>query len=52
VTTAIAAVLGLYVGQAFDGTVTPLLVGFVAFGVTGLLIVLVTERGRLFGGGL
>jgi DHA1 family bicyclomycin/chloramphenicol resistance-like MFS transporter len=51
VTTTIAALLGLYVGQAFDGTVIPLLTGFVAFGVAGSLIVLVTERGRLFGVG-
>jgi len=51
VTTAIAAVLGLYVGQAYDGTVIPLLAGFAAFGVLGALIVLLTERGRLFAGG-
>jgi MFS transporter, DHA1 family, multidrug resistance protein len=48
VTTAVAAALGLYVGQRFDGTVLPLLAGFAAFGLLGLAIVLVTERGRLF----
>jgi DHA1 family bicyclomycin/chloramphenicol resistance-like MFS transporter len=48
VTTAIGAVLGLYVGQEYDGTVVPLLAGFAAFGIAGALIVLVTERGRLF----
>jgi DHA1 family bicyclomycin/chloramphenicol resistance-like MFS transporter len=48
VTTALAAVLGLYVGQRFDGSVVPLLAGFAACGTLGLAIVLVTERGRLF----
>jgi MFS transporter, DHA1 family, multidrug resistance protein len=42
------ALLGLIVGQAFDGTVIPLGVGFVLLGVVGLLVVLWTERGRLF----
>jgi DHA1 family bicyclomycin/chloramphenicol resistance-like MFS transporter len=51
VTTAIAAVLGLYVGQLYDGTVIPLLAGFAVFGVVGALIVLLTERGRLFAAG-
>jgi DHA1 family bicyclomycin/chloramphenicol resistance-like MFS transporter len=48
VTTALAAALGLYVGQRFDGTVFPLLAGFAACGLLGLAIVLATERGRLF----
>ena len=43
-----AAGLGLYVGQQFDGTVYPLLAGFASFGLLGLAIVLITERGRLF----
>jgi DHA1 family bicyclomycin/chloramphenicol resistance-like MFS transporter len=49
VTTALAAWLGWIVGQHFDGTVTPLLEGFAAFAALGLALVLVTERGRLFG---
>lgn len=52
VTTGLAAALGLYVGQSFDGSVTPLLLGFAGFGLGGLAIILVTERGRLFGTGL
>jgi MFS transporter, DHA1 family, multidrug resistance protein len=48
VTTGIAAALGLYVGLNFDGSVLPLLAGFAAFGLVGLGIVVVTERGRLF----
>ena len=48
VTTGLGAALGLWVGQQYDGSVTPLLAGFAAFGLAGLAIVLVTERGRLF----
>ncbi len=51
VTTGVAAGLGLCVGQQYDGSVLPLVAGFAAFGVLGLGIVLVTERGRLFGTG-
>ncbi len=51
VTTGIGAGLGLLVGQRFDGSVTPLLAGFATFGLVALGIVLVTERGRLFGTG-
>ncbi len=42
------ALLGLLVGQAFDGTVTPLGVGFLLLGLICLLVVLWTEHGRLF----
>jgi MFS transporter, DHA1 family, multidrug resistance protein len=48
VTTALGAVIGLVIGQMFDGTVVPLIAGFAACGALGLAIVLVTERGRLF----
>jgi DHA1 family bicyclomycin/chloramphenicol resistance-like MFS transporter len=47
-TTLAGTVLGLIVGQVFDGTVIPLGAGFLLLGVVGLLIVLWTERGRLF----
>lgn len=49
VTTALAAGLGLWIGQSYDGTIVPLTVGFAALGIGGLLVVLLTERGRLFG---
>lgn len=42
------ALLGLVIGQAFDGTTVPLTLGYVGCGVGSLLIVLLTERGRLF----
>jgi DHA1 family bicyclomycin/chloramphenicol resistance-like MFS transporter len=45
------ALLGLLVGQSFNGTLVPMVGAFAAFGALGLLILLVTERGRLFGRG-
>lgn len=51
VTTGIAAALGWYVGQHFAGTPLPLLIGYLAFGALSLTLVLITERGRLFGVG-
>ena len=43
------AMLGLMIGQAFDGTQLPFLVGCAICGSIGLTLVLWTERGRLFG---
>lgn len=51
VTTGLAAFFGLIIGQQFDGTVGPLLAGFAIFGVGGVIITLIVERGRLFGTG-
>jgi DHA1 family bicyclomycin/chloramphenicol resistance-like MFS transporter len=36
------------VGQAFDGTVTPLALGYLAFSILAVLVVLWTERWTLF----
>lgn len=46
---AIGAAIGVVIGQAFDGTVAPLQAGFVGCGLVAFGIVLLTERGRLFG---
>jgi DHA1 family bicyclomycin/chloramphenicol resistance-like MFS transporter len=48
VTTFGGALIGFFVGQHFDGTIVPLTMGFSALGTAALLIVLVTEKGRLF----
>ena len=48
VTTVGAAILGFYVGQHYDGTVKPLMIGFFVCAVAGLIVVLITEKGRLF----
>ena len=42
------ALLGLMIGQSFDGTQLPFLVGCAMCGTLGLAIVLWTERGKLF----
>jgi len=47
-TTLAGTVFGLIVGQAFDGTVIPLGASFLLLGVVALVVVLWTERGRLF----
>ena len=43
------ALIGLAIGQAFDGTLIPFLAGLAMCSVAALIVVLVTERGRLFG---
>jgi MFS transporter, DHA1 family, multidrug resistance protein len=43
-----AAILGFAIGQAFDGTVKPYLIGCAAAAVGGLIIVILTEPKRLF----
>jgi len=46
------ALIGLVIGQAFDGTVVPLASGFLICGLAALLVVAFTEQGRFFGSGL
>ena len=43
------ALIGLGIGQAFDGTQLPFLVGLSLCGVIALGLVVWTERGQLFG---
>jgi MFS transporter, DHA1 family, multidrug resistance protein len=47
-TTILGAAAGLAVGQAFDGTVVPMTLGYATFSLAALLVVVWTERGRLF----
>ena len=47
-TTTLAGLLGWLVARNFNDSVTPIMLGFVALGVTSLAIVIITERGRLF----
>jgi DHA1 family bicyclomycin/chloramphenicol resistance-like MFS transporter len=42
------AVLGVLVGQAFDGTAVPMVAGFLLAALAALMTVAATERGRLF----
>ncbi len=43
-----APTIGALIGQAFDGSVTPLAFGFLGVSIIGLFFVLLAERGRLF----
>ena len=43
------ALLGLFIGQAFDGTARPFLISLAVCATAALLILFWTERGRLFG---
>lgn len=51
VTSISGAVLGTLIGRMYDGTVVPLLLGFVVMGAGALALVAWTERGRMFGAG-
>jgi len=42
------ALIGLYIGQNFNGTLAPLSIGFCVCGVLGLGVVTWAERGKLF----
>ncbi|MEM6464066.1 MAG: multidrug effflux MFS transporter [Pseudomonadota bacterium] len=42
------ALLGALIGQAFDGTLVPLAVGYTIFGWLAVAIIVWTEKGRLF----
>lgn len=44
----IASVLGAFIGQAYDGTARPLALGLLVCGCSALVLVLYSERGRLF----
>lgn len=47
-TTTIASLIGWMVASRFDGSVIPVLWGFVVLGIISLIIVWITERGELF----
>jgi len=47
-TTTVASGFGYLVSSQFNGTVAPILLGFVGLGILSLSLVLLTERGKLF----
>ena len=47
-TTTVSSVFGYLVSNQFNGTVAPILFGFTALGVVAFIIILITERGKLF----
>lgn len=50
-TTIAAGLLGFGIGQFFDGTTLPLIAGYLVLGVSALGVIVLVERGRLFGRG-
>ncbi|TIX82684.1 MAG: multidrug effflux MFS transporter, partial [Mesorhizobium sp.] len=46
--TFLGGVLGTLIGQAFNGTVTPLAAGFCSVSLGALVMVLIAERGKFF----
>jgi len=47
-TTIGGAMIGFVVGQHFDGTARPLVLGFLTCAIGGVITVLITEKGKLF----
>lgn len=45
------AILGLSIGRMFDGTVIPVAAGYLGMGIMAITLVLIAEKGRLFGVG-
>lgn len=48
ITTVGGAIIGIVIGQAFDGTTLPVTIGFLVVAIVALGVVLVTEGGQLF----
>ena len=48
ISTTFGSLLGFLIGQQFNGSVTPMALGFTAMGLIALVFVLIAERGRLF----
>ena len=46
--TILAALIGAWIGQQFNGTSLPLTLGFLVCGLLSLLLVLIAEKGKLF----
>ena len=44
----IGSLLGIFIGQAYDGTAHPLALALLTLGGASLLLVLFSERGKLF----
>jgi DHA1 family bicyclomycin/chloramphenicol resistance-like MFS transporter len=42
------ALIGLAIGQSFNGSTVPVAAGFFGVGILAILVVLITEQGRLF----
>ena len=48
ISTILGSLMGFAIGQSFNGSATPMTLGFTAMGILALIFVLIAERGRLF----
>ena len=44
----LGSLLGIYIGQAFDGSARPLAIALLSCGLVALALVLFSEHGKLF----
>ncbi|MBU1288217.1 MAG: multidrug effflux MFS transporter [Alphaproteobacteria bacterium] len=47
-TTTVASLIGMAISSQYNGSTIPITIGFVCLGIASLVIILITERGRLF----
>lgn len=47
-TTTVSSLIGMAIGSQYNGSTVPLMLGFMCLGLSSLVIVLITEKGRLF----
>ncbi len=47
-TSTVSSLIGLFVARQFDGTIMPILFGFLGLGIASFIVVFLTEKGRLF----
>ncbi len=47
-TTTVSSLIGMLIGSQYNGTTIPLMLGFVGLGLSSLMIILITEKGKLF----
>jgi DHA1 family bicyclomycin/chloramphenicol resistance-like MFS transporter len=43
-----ATLIGFFIGQRFDGTLVPMVLGFLVCGLLAMAVIVLAERGRLF----
>nr|WP_321359823.1 multidrug effflux MFS transporter [uncultured Hyphomonas sp.] len=47
-TTTVSSLIGMLIGSQYNGSTIPLMLGFVGLGLSSLVIILITEKGKLF----
>lgn len=47
-TTTVSSLIGMVIGSQYNGSTIPLMIGFVCLGASSLVIILITEKGKLF----